>query len=915
MNLASAVWECVIILLLGFSIQRCPLPPAGCQRLNQLGRLTVQPAPLFLIGSNLTVYCHTTKCHRGFTISLELNDEAVRDRRKCNCTTVMFNLPTVRKPQSIVVCKLKGYQMSKIVSGLDLHGGLPPDKPENVNCETTRSSDFIDCSWRSGQETHLSTTYNISVRRENGIQMHLDQIQDAEKVTVPRGILDKNTKYQLIITAYNHFGVSQSDPFILCVKDIVIPETPHIIQIEFGNSSIAAMLQWNTESSVHLKPYIRLRTLNGSWEVREGTELREGLIRVDDLRPLTEYEFQMRTCNSTSGLTHARTPSSALRSTSCERSLCSKWSPPVVGRSPGKGPSQELHVWRMFSSLQANGSWMLTVLWKPPSPEDYSGKVQQYKIFLANDQKQEVSCPATSSWCLVPIPPEVQAVSVSAVTLYGSSPPADVPLRHSGVFGPVLRELVPAANGSAVLVSWSRLGAKHWSATGGELLHHVVEWISVPATQLQWQKLDKDQNNTSITGLTAGVRYNISVYAVTTRGVSAPSSGLVYSKEQKPLSGPCMSVLVHKARRILIRWDELPVDQRRGFITNYKLYIQTLDSSNTVTSVTLPGSGPRQMWFACPEGALALQLTASTSAGEGPPGISISSQPAAPAGQPSAAVLQSPLKTQTPIGMVILIVFIITLVIAVTVNLMCWSCVRERIKQKCISWGPAWLVEDLPKPGNSNAIRLLEEGSEPSLSFTHSDPPLSPISLISSEERDMYPVIHVKVSQNGSGQPAAETPLLASGTRTVIVDSHIGYKPQIATLASQGEEEKESEEERIAASEEEDICSSAFGGLLGGLLSSVEVDSSNSPLGPTLSSVGGLLWPKTSETTSVLDRGFLVGRRGTDSPSLESQQDDIMTPDMADACLSQYTVETSLISGYFPQVAAVSSAPLFDTQR
>lgn len=70
----------------------------------------------------------------------------------------------------------------------------------------------------------------------------------------------------------------------------------------------------------------------------------------------------------------------------------------------------------------------------------------------------------------------------------------------SGVFGPVLRELAPAANGSAVFVSWSWPGTKHWSTPGGELLHYVVEWISVPATELQWQKLAKNQNNTSITG-------------------------------------------------------------------------------------------------------------------------------------------------------------------------------------------------------------------------------------------------------------------------------------------------------------------------------------------------------------------------------------------------------------------------------
>ena len=67
---------------------------------------------------------------------------------------------------------------------------------------------------------------------------------------------------------------------------------------------------------------------------------------------------------------------------------------------------------------------------QPPPPEDYSGEVQQYKIFL--DQKQEEPCSATLSRYLVQVPLEVQALSVSVVTLYGTSPPADVPFRHSG---------------------------------------------------------------------------------------------------------------------------------------------------------------------------------------------------------------------------------------------------------------------------------------------------------------------------------------------------------------------------------------------------------------------------------------------------------------------------------------------------
>ena len=56
--------------------------------------------------------------------------------------------------------------------------------------------------------------------RQNGSQMHSEQIKDTEEISIPRAILVENTKYLLSVTAYNRLGKSQSDPFILCVKDI-----------------------------------------------------------------------------------------------------------------------------------------------------------------------------------------------------------------------------------------------------------------------------------------------------------------------------------------------------------------------------------------------------------------------------------------------------------------------------------------------------------------------------------------------------------------------------------------------------------------------------------------------------------------------------------------------------------------------
>ena len=214
---------------------------------------------------------------------------------------------------------------------------------------------------------------------------------------------------------------------------------------------------------------------------------------------------------------------------------------------------------------------------------------------------------------------------------------------------------------------------------------------------------------------------------------------------------------------------------------------------------------------------------------------------------------------------------------------------------------------------------LQQDRGEPSFSSSDSDPLLSPISLISVEERDdVYPAIHVEESHFGFGQTIAETPSLPSDTGTTLVErqmEHVSYKPHIAHPASKNEEVEE-EPKDVPAKVEEEVCLSKFGGLPGGLLSSVEIDYSDSPLEPTLSSVDGILRPKTPEATDVLSRGSSTGRRGNESeaevdcPWLELHQGDVQTPDMADTCLSQDTADMMLSGGYFPQVTT-----LCDTQR
>lgn len=182
--------------------------------------------------------------------------------------------------------------------------------------------------------------------------------------------------------------------------------------------------------------------------------------------------------------------------------------------------------------------------------------------------------------------------------------------------------------------------------------------------------------------------------------------------------------------------------------------------------------------------------------------------------------------------------------------------------------------------------------------------------MISQEQSDeVYPAVHVEVTQAGLGHHTAETPLLVSETGMMLASNqldHGSYKPQIAALTPQEEDAEETQKD-APTNEVEDT--SVFEGLLGGLLSSVDVDFSDSPQGPTLTSVSGLLWSKMAET-SVLNSGFLQESRATedgvetDSLScLDVQQDDMMTPGTTDLTLC--AGETIMNGGYFPQVAAI----------
>ncbi|NXE29042.1 I12R2 protein, partial [Ardeotis kori] len=58
-------------------------------------------------------------------------------------------------------CKMVCEYKKKLVCGIDLESGDPPDEPRNVSCIQYGTDGHPTCTWAKGRLTHINTTYAI----------------------------------------------------------------------------------------------------------------------------------------------------------------------------------------------------------------------------------------------------------------------------------------------------------------------------------------------------------------------------------------------------------------------------------------------------------------------------------------------------------------------------------------------------------------------------------------------------------------------------------------------------------------------------------------------------------------------------------------------------------------------------------
>ncbi|KAJ8279089.1 hypothetical protein COCON_G00061550 [Conger conger] len=845
MDFYRKIWEVVFVYLLCWTI--------GCSmQIICSGVLQVEPGPVVHMGSELTVLCRSYAEHCGRTFSIFLNRQLQHPLEEINCSTVRLRLANV-VPNAHLICTVSQDRTHQTVCGTNLQPGFPPEMPTGLRCFARRDSENISCTWDKGRETHLPTRYIATFKFKNGTQS-VHQLNDSESsFCVPWSLFDADVEYS--VRAQNDLGEALSDAIPLSARDIVIPNTPKIITVEFGNHSRTATLHWNiSESSREWRVKIRIgdnRKHREFW----GTELRQGLVMLEDLRPLPWYEFQIQACSVD------------------KKPKCSQWSQPVQCRSPRTAPTKKLDVWRILRGIEENGTQKVTVLWKPENYRDVM--VGHELVYWARGQRLVVTCGPNVTEKTLHVSPDVTRIFIYAVTSMGQSPPATLHISKAGLAVPHVRDLAPADEGS-LLLTWDLFHHENKSALG-----YVVQWQS-HSKEIQWKRLAADDSFTHIEGLEPGVRFNISLYAMTSMGISDPAIRQAYSREEKPLAGPKVSLLNIEAARILIQWEELSLEQQRGFITNYTVYMR---KRNTGQQLTLAGSLSRQMWLNHLDTPFDLHISASNSAGEGPLGKKVFCQ------------LQASPKDWSDVrqGLVIAIPLVIL------ANLMCLDCVRRRITRTCTMVGPQWLFENFPKVENSTATKLLQEkersDSESSWRYMYDDPPITPVEIIPSETTDWHPSdVGIKSADVGMGRQV----LQEKPETSVLLEEEHAYKPQITSTA---QEEFPEEEDNpwvtplhtgvsLIPGEEHTIYSPDVSGLLRDWLSDLTQDRS----GASLNTTGGIHFKGTPQIVLTTGSWLEEGLTGLGDRAENIHLGQNLLPDQLVSCLRSPATELSPIT-------------------
>ncbi|XP_073933676.1 leukemia inhibitory factor receptor isoform X2 [Castor canadensis] len=450
------------------------------------------------------------------------------------------------------------------VYGTVVFAGYPPDIPQKLNCETRDLKEIV-CTWNPGRPTGLvgprNTNYTLfeSFSRKYVTFKRLETFAN-ESYQLLFQILPSQDIYNFTLNARNPLGQSESTVSIN-VTERVSPHTPTSLKVKDINSSAIA-LSWHLPgdfAKINLVCQIEIIKANSKQELRnatiKGVENSSYLVAVDKLNPYTVYTFRIRCSTEPSW-------------------KWSKWSnkkPHLTTEAiPSKGPD----TWREWSSDGKN----LIIYWKPLPINEANGKILSYNVSCSSDEEtqslSEIFDPQHKAE--IQLDKNDYIISVVAKNSVGSSPPSKIASME--IPNDDLKVEQAVGMGKKILLTWHH--------DPNMTCDYVIKWCNSSRPKpclMDWKKVPSDSTETIIESdqFRPGVRYNFFLYGCRNQGYQLLRSIIGYVEELAPIVAPNFTVEDTSADSILVKWEDIPVEELRGFLRGYLFYFQKGERDTT----------------------------------------------------------------------------------------------------------------------------------------------------------------------------------------------------------------------------------------------------------------------------------------------------------------------------------------------
>lgn len=636
------------------------------------------------------------------------------------------------------------------IFGTVIFAGYPPDSPQDLLCETYDLKEII-CTWSPGRPTALvgprSTTYTLFESFSGRhIRVKRGDVSSNESYQLFFQMLPNQETYNFTLNAHNPLGRSES-AVLVNVTEKVHPHTPASVKVKDINST-AVLLSWHLPGNFAKIKLICQTEIkhNSEQELRnltvKGVENSNYLMIVNKLNPYTAYTLRVR----------------------CSAQTFWKWSAwssekrhVTIEAVPSKGPD----TWREWSS---DGKKII-VYWKPLSVSDANGAILAYDVSYSSEEK-------TRTLPEIP-PPQHRAeirpshkdcvIDVAARNSAGSSPPS----RIAGMQIPNddLKIEQTVGGGNGILLTWNH--------DPNMTCDYVVKWCNSTRPEpclMDWRKVPSNSTETVIRSdqFRPGVRYNFFLYGCKSQGYQLLRSIVGYIEELAPNVAPNFTVEDTSADSILVRWEDIPVEELRGFLKGYLFYFEKGERDTSKMRGLEPGRSDvkiknitdvsqKTLRIADLQGKTSyhLVLRAYTGGGMGP--------------EKSMFVVTK----ENSVGLIIaiLIPVAVAVIVGVVTSILCYR-KREWIKET--------FYPDIPNPENCKALQFQKSACEGSSALKTLE--MNPCTPNTVEVLEAGPTVP-KTEDTELASPVAERPESGPGDGDADKQVPVSYCPPLVEEA------------------------------------------------------------------------------------------------------------------------------------